>query len=377
MKKSILAACILAGVSSVPVLAQDDADLREALAKQQKEIETLQARLNVAVDKLDEKQAGTESNTKIGGYGELHYNNTDGGDELDVHRFVLFLNHKFSDSVRFYSELEVEHSLVGEDGPGEVELEQAYIAHRLSDTSVAKYGLFLVPVGILNETHEPNTFYGVERNPVEKNIVPTTWREGGAGLVLHPKGGWQFDFAVTGGLNVPTTGGQAYLVREGRQKVAKAKADNLAFTGRVKFTGIAGLELAATMQWQDDVTQGVEGVEATLFSAHGVYKKGPFELRALYAAWSLDGAGAEALGRDEQSGWYIEPSYRLSDKLGVFARYNEWDNEAGNSADTVKEQTDVGINYWLHPNVVLKADYSSFDGALDGHALNLGVGYAF
>ena len=67
----------------------------------------------------------------------------------------------------------------------------------------------------------------------------------------------------------------------------------------------------------------------------------------------------------------------MSEKLGVFARYNEWDNEAGNSADTVKKQTDVGINYWLHPNVVLKADYSNFDGALDGHALNLGVGYAF
>ena len=32
----------------------------------------------------------------------------------------------------------------------------------------AKYGVFLIPVGILNETHEPDTFYGVERNSVEK-----------------------------------------------------------------------------------------------------------------------------------------------------------------------------------------------------------------
>ena len=42
-----------------------------------------------------------------------------------------------------------------------------------------KAGLFLIPVGILNQTHEPDTFYGVERNNVEKNIIPTTCGEGG------------------------------------------------------------------------------------------------------------------------------------------------------------------------------------------------------
>ncbi|MCZ6803392.1 MAG: hypothetical protein O7D86_05525, partial [Proteobacteria bacterium] len=61
--------------------------------------------------------------TSIGGYGELHYNNLDddndaiGGDDsrdrVDYHRFVLYFGHDFTDKLRFFSELEVEHSLTG------------------------------------------------------------------------------------------------------------------------------------------------------------------------------------------------------------------------------------------------------------------------
>ena len=47
--------------------------------------------------------------TKIGGYGELHYNNLEGEggasdlDRLDFHRFVLFFGHEFNDRIRFFS----------------------------------------------------------------------------------------------------------------------------------------------------------------------------------------------------------------------------------------------------------------------------------
>ena len=63
----------------------------------------------------------------------MHYNNLEGeggasdANSLDFHRFVLFVDHEFSDGIRFVSELEVEHSLAGEGKPGEVELEQAYL----------------------------------------------------------------------------------------------------------------------------------------------------------------------------------------------------------------------------------------------------------
>ena len=116
--------------------------------------------------------------TTLGGYGELHLNQGD-KEQIDFHRFVLFVNHRFSDRVKFFSELELEHSLSGDGKPGEVELEQAYIEFSLDNDWSIRAGQYLLPLGILNEVHEPDTFYGVERNSVEANIIPTTWWEGG------------------------------------------------------------------------------------------------------------------------------------------------------------------------------------------------------
>jgi hypothetical protein len=111
-----------------------------------------------------------------------------------------------------------------------------------------------------------------------------------------------------------------------------------------------------------------------------VIERGPFGLRALYARWDLDGSGPESIGADEQMGYYIEPSYRFfNDKLGIFARYNQWDNAAGNSSDTEKQQWDVGLNWWPHEQVVLKADYQfqDNDDGREQDGFNLGVGYEF
>ncbi|MCB1610042.1 MAG: hypothetical protein KDI71_24045, partial [Xanthomonadales bacterium] len=310
---------------------------------------------------------------------ELHYNAGD-ADEIDFHRFVLFFNHEFSDRLRFNSELEIEHALAGDGEPGEVELEQAYIEYDLSPQLRAKGGLFLMPVGILNEVHEPNTFYGVERNPVESRIIPSTWWEAGAALTGEFGDGFGWDAAVHSGL--ATSAGANYAVRSGRQKVAEAIAKDAAFTARLKYTGIPGLRLSASFQHQQDVTQGADpsAGAARLFEAHAIWTAGSFGLRALYARWDLDGAGPEAIGADVQDGFYIEPSYKVSPNLGFFARYNEWDNRAGDSADSQWRQADIGVNYWPHANVVLKADYQFQDGPGDNDGddrLNLGIGYQF
>ena len=79
-------------------------------------------------------------------------------------------------------------------------LRQAFIDFTISDTLSAKAGVFLIPVGIINETHEPPTFYGVERNPVEKNIIPATWWEGGAAVSGEISSGLRYDVAITSGI---------------------------------------------------------------------------------------------------------------------------------------------------------------------------------
>jgi len=164
-------------------------ELLNLIKEQQTQIEKLQKmvlanqkKVAQADDKIETTVEVVEMNlsqdkqqkTHLGSYGELHYNKIEDNKQIDFHRFVLFLGHDFTDNIRMFSELEVEHSLAGDGKPGEVELEQAYVEMDLSERSAIKAGLFLLPVGILNETHEPNTFYGVERNPVEKNIIPST-----------------------------------------------------------------------------------------------------------------------------------------------------------------------------------------------------------
>ncbi|MGS0680286.1 porin [Shewanella sp. 125m-7] len=392
MKKTLLATALVGMFASQAAVAADDtAELRKIIEQQQQVLQDLEKRLDETEKRVEQTAdvveesvsvTVTESTTTIGGYGELHYNNiTDnktGKDKksIDFHRFVLFFGHEFTENTRFFSELEIEHALSGNDKPGEVELEQAYIEHDFNQMLTGKAGLFLIPVGIINETHEPPAFYGVERNPVEKYIIPATWWEAGAALNVKAAPGLAFDGTITSGLKVDNT----YSIRGGRQKVAKADASDLAYTARVKYTGVTGLELAATAQYQSDLTQGAAGVEnaaATLLTAHAIYSIQDFTVKALYAQWDIDGKEAKALGRNEQNGWYIEPSYRINESFGVFARYNEYDNNAGNSEDTNVEQTNVGINYWLHENVVFKADYESVGGAKDADGFNLGVGYQF
>ncbi|HAC35580.1 MAG TPA: porin [Gammaproteobacteria bacterium] len=356
----------------------------EQLENQQQELVVAQETIVEQVENSAASQlAQWAEKTTIGGYGEVHWNNTELKDEIDLHRFVLFFGHQFTDDLRFFSELEVEHSLAGEGKNGEVEVEQAYIEYDLNDQHRVKGGVFLLPVGILNETHEPDTFYGVERNNVEKNIIPTTWWEAGAMVSGELGGGLGYDVAVHSGLEASKKGAFTFKPRDGRRKVSEAPADDPAFTARLRYTGVPGLELAATVQHQADMTQSdstTDEAEGLLLETHMVYQRGPIGFKALYAQWDIDGDEAKALGRDEQDGWFVEPSYRINPRWGVFARHSRWDNEAGAGGNSEFKQTDVGVNYWPHENVVLKFDLMDLDapaGKPDDDGFNVGIGYQF
>ncbi len=331
--------------------------------------------------------------TQIGGYGELHYNNWSAKDssrdhkEIDFHRFVTYFNHQFNDRLRFFSELELEHSIAGEGKNGEMELEQAYIQYDLNDKHILNGGLFLIPVGILNETHEPNTFYGVERNSVENIIIPSTWWEAGASVGGRYASGLSWDFAATSGLAISADpeDSNVFRIRSGRQKVAKASANDLAYTGRLKYTGVPGLELAASYQLQADASQvSSDGLdEGQLFSTHAIFQRGWFGLRALYAGWKFDGYAVEAAGADRQKGWYIEPALKFKPgnyNIGFYTRYENVD--AYRNQDQFDE-LQVGMNYWPVNNVVLKFAYRdrSHDVASekgrDFDGFDLGLGYTF
>jgi len=386
------------------------------------EIEALKQQLSAATNQIEETRviadatadvvdgqavSGTSvasswtEKSRFGGYGEVLYNSgtqtsddstTNPSDEIDVQRFVTYLSHEFSDSLRFFSELEVEHTNTA--GAGEVELEQAYVEWDYSQDHRVLAGLYLVPLGLLNETHEPETFYGVERNRIESRIIPTTYRVNGIKFAGNFAEGWSYDLGVHEGLQLANN----FSVRSSRQSGSRANADSLAGTLRVKYTGIPGLELGGALHYQSDLVQSGVGnsrlgrdpfaangsVSGLLTEAHAAYQSDRgFGLRALYARWDIDDeiVALGGIGRDEQVGWYIEPSWRFNDKFGVFVRQEFVDETAGDNDDSGEEnRTLFGLNYWLHPNVVLKADFQFEDdegrtSELDG--FNLGAGWSF
>ena len=343
------------------------------------------ARVEQELSSLKQKDSLGRNDVRLGGYGELHYNDLSGSgeasdkEEIDFHRFVIFMAYDFSDKVHFNSEVEVEHSLAGDGEPGEVELEQAYVDFDIAESHAVRGGLFLLPVGILNETHEPTTFYGVERNAVEKDIIPTTWWEAGLGLHGQLRDDLSYGAYVHSGL--ATSLEDSYAPRSGRQKAAEAAASDLAATVALEWS-VPGSAVGCAVQYQEDITQGADpdAGSAVLGEVHADVRKGRFGLKALYAEWSLDGGGPESIGADRQFGWYLEPSVKLHDTTGIFARYSQWDNKAGSSeGDSGKVQYDIGVNWWPHEHVVVKADHQWQDneGGSDQKGFNLGLGYAF
>lgn len=265
---------------------------------------------------------------------------------------------------------------------GEIELEQMFIEWNYHGKQNLSIGQLLVPIGFLNETHEPDTFYGTKRNPVETAIIPTTWWEGGIkanGLVAGVEG-LSYNVLVSTGLKADKGN-----LRSGRQKGAKAVAEDLAYTFGLNYRGVAGLETGIAYQLQKDISQGTgQSSEATLIEAHVGYTWQGFSTRALYAQWDIDDLAATDAHKAKQEGFYLEAAYKPIDKLGVFARFSAWDNEAAdtvvNNADSKKEQWNYGVNYYVAPRVVLKLDIQDQQlptAGLDEDGFSLGVGYSF
>ncbi len=395
-------------IAATPAYAhEDNADLARKLASLQQQIDALKQQLAQTQNQTDETDAKVEVvaeviesqpaaqtstlQTSIGGYGELHYTSLDATDpardvdEIDFHRFVLFFGHQFNNKTRFYSEVELEHSFAADSGgntPGEVELEQAFIEYDLGPDLHARTGIFLMPVGIINETHEPTTFYGVERNDVENIIVPGTWWEAGAALNGRWGSDWGWDLALTSGLQIPTSGGNAFRVRSGRQKVAEASASDGAISGRLRYLGIPGLQAALSVQYQFDPSQNSnDGLDdGTLVEGHIDYRNAGFGLRALYTRWDFSGDAVTAADADRQTGWYLEPSYRFNEYAGFYARYEDLKGVRGQDRFS---QWELGLNWWLNANVVVKFDYRNRDHDLatlngrDFKAIDVGLGYSF
>lgn len=339
---------------------------------------------------LAPKQKNWIDRISLGTYGEAHFGTGDQFDEFDIHRLVLFLGYDFTDKIRFITEIELEHLYSDNPGTDLVwVLEQAYFEFDLGKDLDLQAGGLLVPLGTINEIHEPIFFYGVERNRIETEIIPSTWTEFGLNLRKTYDSGLQWDLALHRGLNVETSdfNKNGPDLRNGRQKTDTFENNTGAATARIRYTGINGLELGAGFQYQNDISAAAGRNSAFLSSGHFVYTTGGFSLRGLAANWNIGGetsvGGTKVAGSeiDNQYGGYLEPSYKWSlgkgMSLGLFSRALYWKNEDAPAGQT---EYSCGINFWPTENIVIKADYVHEDragGKEDQNNFNFGVGFSF
>jgi hypothetical protein len=347
-----------------------------------------------------------ERTTAISGYMDFHFNKREFEDgRIDFHRFVLLITHRFSDRIRFVSELELEHALVeGLEEAGELELEQAYVDFLLSRRFNVRAGMLLVPVGIINERHEPPTFYGVERPFVDTFIVPTTWFDAGAGVHGELGRGWRYRAYVMAPLNALEFTAEEGL-RGGIQKGSEANIGRPAVTGRLEYVGVPGLTAGASF-WTGRT--GFEfrprfDVPVSLGEADIRYSRDRLELRGQFAqvaisnADLLNDAMGRAVGVDPNvartlRGFYGEAGYRVISgasygELGLFARYENFDTQfrMPNGYLPLKElDRDAlvfGATYWPDPDIALKVDYSGVRSGnstiREPNSFNIGLGWWF
>lgn len=360
-----------------------------------------------AVSVSGDYQASSDSETRLplAGYMDFHVNK-DRGDAFrpDFHRFVLLFGHSFSNRIKFWSELEVEHSLVeGGVSTGEVALEQAYLDFFWKPALNFRAGMMLTPVGIVNERHEPPSFHGVERPFVETIIIPTTWRELGAGLTGDLGKGFRYRAYVTSGLNARFFDAERGI-SGGRSSGFDASMRNPAKVARLEYAGTRRLLLGTSFySGHSGYDLPAMNPRVSIFNFDGRYSVSRFDLRGLYALTKVSRTaelnrllerrtGVSPNIGEQMLGWYFEPAYHIFKKryrndLAVFARYEKYNTQHRMAAgfeplgEFDRSSWLAGVTFKPVPDIAIKFDYvwnrnrSQVIRAVDG--INLGIGWWF
>jgi hypothetical protein len=342
----------------------------------------------------------------VGAYGEMLYNQPEGDNgELDIQRLVLLFGYRFNEKTQFVTEVEFEHV-------NEVFVEQAFVNYAVGSNISLRGGLMLVPMGIVNEFHEPTTFNGVERPAMDNAIVPTTWREigiGAAGRFNDISLGYQV--YVFNGFKSTEADGEGGVsgflkgsngLRSGRQKGIKSTVDSPTLSAKLDYYGIPGLRLGLSgyfgkTQAEDDI-ETIDGANIGIsmigLDARYAYQRFTARGQFIHASLSDTDQYNTLTGRDLGSalqGFYVEGAYNLlalskKQKLFVFTRYEKFNTHADTAGSLVANQaydrTDItsGLSYHIAPGVVIKGDYQfrSNESATDTKdRLNFGIGVWF
>lgn len=360
--------------------------------------------LLLAVPRSSHAEIPLGDKLRLSGYGDIHYNNPAIGTmdqnalaEADVHRFVLGWAYEFSPGYRLEAEVDFEHAAQ------EIELEFAYLDCDLNPNLTFRVGSVLMPVGPLNEFHEPPNYHSVERPYVESYINPTTWQELGLGLVGRTKSGAiAYRAYLVTGLDASGFSGLDGL-DGGISHGFEAPAQDLAGVARVEYSSTGGLSLGASGYYggadQGDSAKG--NVTVGIVNGDARYHRHGLDLRAVLYHVSIDGADRVSLVNGEtigeaMTGWYAEAAYDLlrrdaaptrTKALFVYGRYEDFDTEDGvpsgpsfvRDPAAGRQVISTGVAFYPIEKIAFKTDYEHWkdDSDADLDRFNLGVAFRF
>lgn len=362
-----------------------------------------------------------DSKLVVGGYGEIHYNQPLNSDlrmngALDVHRMVMLFGYNFNEKIQFVTELEFEHVK-------EVYVEQAFLQYKLNNNVSFRGGLILVPMGIINEYHEPTTFNGVERPLIDNYIAPTTWREIGFGVTGNfLPASLKYQAYVMNGFNgyddAALISGKNGL-RKGRQKGAESYISSPNFSAKIEYYGLRGLNIGLSGYFgktqstlydgiakNDEVAlavadSSVVGVAMLGFDSRynfkGLQLRGQFYYSKLsnskqYNVFTaqtdgtLNDVGSAMIGYYAELGYNVFRSLKTQKELIPFVRYeflnthHSVENNISKNIAYRKEAIITGFTLVLTKGAVAKADMQFIKTGNDNKfakTLNMGVGVMF
>ncbi len=321
--------------------------------------------------------SNTGQKLNIGGYGQVDMttqlqSGKRSNTSLDVSRMVISLGYRFSDKTQFLTEVEFEHVK-------ELYVEQAFLNHSFSDALSFRAGLMLIPMGIVNEYHEPTAYNGVLRPMVDNLIVPTTWREIGAGFTGRFQDiGLKYQLYLVNGFSSygsdgkGTLNGSGYL-RNGRQRGAKSYLSAPNLSAKVDYFGIRGLKFGLAGYFGDTQSalfnnldrsdealgaradSSVVGIAMVGFDVRYTWKGFQARAQVIYAKQSNTAAYNSFVKSDLGSavtGFYYEESYNIlkrtssTHQLNVFCRFEHYDTHLA-VEPTVARQEKYRVNEYV------------------------------
>ena len=395
--------------------------------------EELEQMIDDLTDEFDVYKATNEANTSfygnkvlVFGYGEMHFNvPTDGrSSRADQHRWVLGIQTRLTDWIQFNAEIDFEHAVQ------ELEFELGHLSFLINPKINFRTGYMLLPVGFLNEFHEPPLFWTVERPLLQRSIIPTTWSGAGAGFYGTPFQGVNYRFYVVNsiqsvrpidfdGEHMGAGGDSAFFrasngIRNGRSFVDEVIAEDFAVVGRVEFTNLyPGLQVAGSF-YTGETTHDVidEGGRTTLLEADVQYRKKWFQMNATYAHIFIDDAAdlnefrnsagapagdstaAQGITPNSLYGWNVQAGIHVPQMLGWDTRQDvvpyflyeminlQSDIPDGFGPRNPKSDQEVltfGFSYLPIPNVALKFDFTQhwFGDDTKTETANMAVSYMY